>query len=657
MKFVFGFSAVAMVATFALSCGGGDPPGGVDVKYGYDNSPGEHGMDYIPSDDNVRPDDPGQDRDCTLAFDYVDEFQDPTGGCRIKMNFNQSWEVRAKYAECEEGFAGELVTFEVVGETEPGVCTILYDNVYTDTYGVAASTLRSGNKRGQCEVRACIADTDICLDYSVCVEIKDPNPLTVGFETYTGQHPLLDTGKIVIYKQEGPASPVCASVDPLNLPQGGYGTPDMSILNSFAFKTLPNLDKDLTQTWTVVGVAWESSDQNKTIRAWGCKEVTVEWMGMRTAFIELKDIPPRLVGTYDLDSEFDLVSGLPPNVATVINFIIDFFQNPTGALLKLMCDPNLGGSYLETICEYLFIDPKKPELDSLSWIGSIASELMNAILIGLLVDNCPDQNRPETCADIIKVGGDVGSILRKFHLLSTVRCDTEPDRVTRSTTCFEVWHTVVLRWTLGKDCELFDPECGKMQLSFYAIPGIGAAVSANMQVSLDDKNRLAVEKHPIDLKYGAIINFAIEKILLPQIFGDGSDGLPAVDSYESLIGSLLAGKGCLVSNNCCQTFATNLINQTGPAAGLTTNLVKGACDALIQTGSVYLRNFLVGLDATPQNFTLGTPVGQPCQLYDANRDMKFDAWGKSNDPCLWDAGLKIGGTTYSPDGTFFGVRP
>ncbi|MBM4389303.1 MAG: hypothetical protein FJ088_16330, partial [Deltaproteobacteria bacterium] len=93
-----------------------------------------------------------------------------------------------------------------------------------------------------------------------------------------------------------------------------------------------------------------------------------------------------------------------------------------------------------------------------------------------------------------------------------------------------------------------------------------------------------------------------------------------------------------------------LTNQT---FGLTKNLVEGACDALITTGSTYLRNMLMSLDAEPDNFSIGTK--EPCKTYDTKNKMKIDALGNKMKQCLWDAKLKVGGSYYDPDGTFYGT--
>jgi len=381
-------------------------------------------------------------------------------------------------------------------------------------------------------------------------------------------------------------------------------------------------------------------------------------------------IPSKLVGSYDVTTTLNMVSGLPPQVAVVINYIIDFLDSPTGATLKLMCDPAIwgsGGSALQGLCSNIFVDTAHPDINNLTTIGTIAKDIMDANVKTLLESQCPDKANPGTCSEEFGSVQNVGDILRKLTLWSTMTCTKEPDPTGLIALggCSEKWHTVVIRWTLGKSCGSSDPTCGDVPLSLASMPGLTGAITADIEARLVEKNtKLAITRHPVDLKYGALLDFVLEKVLLPQVFGDGSDGLPAVDSFEAMIGSLLAGNACLAINSCCHDFAVNLVRQTGGALGI--NLVEGACDSLITTGGNYVRKFLTGLDTTTGNFTIGTPVAdgakyptdQPCAFADKNSDMKFDALGgqPADQQCVWDVMLTLGGFDYHPEAIFYGIR-
>ena len=57
-------------------------------------------------------------------------------------------------------------------------------------------------------------------------------------------------------------------------------------------------------------------------------------------------------------------------------------------------------------------------------------------------------------------------------------------------------------------------------------------------------------------------------MVLPQVFGNGDDGGPVIDSYEEMIQSLVGGQECLDpswqnenSKDCCDQFAENITGQ------------------------------------------------------------------------------------------------
>ncbi len=643
-----------------VACGGGSPQSGLDIVYDLGNDPLDGWVSDQPNGDSSRDPNSIDTGPCeeAMALDYVDEQDDPDNDYHYIVSLGARRDIRAKAHECGKGVDDVGVEFTLVEESYEGACTLDVGYTWTVDGGLVIDGVQGGNRRGSCLVKACLDDGETCLDFRILIFPKDPDPLIVGIREYHGDYPQLDTFKVLLFKEGSTASPTCEDLLPGALPTATTESAAVSIMSLAKFKQLPKLDTELSQTYTVLAQCWESKDLDKTVRAYGCKDdVRVEWGDSRYVEIDCSDIPPRIVGSYDLTSTFDLVSGLPPKVADVVDVIIGLFQNPTGQILLLMCHPKFGAVGGSSFCNYLFEDLKDPTLDNMKSVGTIVSDIINAILLGLLADNCPGDD-PELCTNIFQIGGDVGDILKKFQLKSTMTCTKEPDKngLLPMGTCREVWHTVILKWTLGKDCDPLDDECGAITLSMSAIPGIENAVAANIEAQLLPGYKLAIAKHPLDLKYGALVNFAIEKILLPQVFGSGQDGLPAVDSYEKLIGSLLAGRDCIYAGTCCAEFAANLLGGTS-APGLTTNLIEGACDALINTGSEYLRSTLIGLDSTPQNFQIGTPLGDPCQMFDHNKDMRFDALGAKNKPCNWDAGLTIGGAVYDPEGIFYGTRP
>ena len=619
-------------------------------------------IQYDMSSDPTSTDRPDQGL-CQEAkkLDFVLEVGDddkPCKGqniCNIVLSYTEDRDLDLQLTQCGNPVSGAGITFEEQGDAN-GLGQLAAPLVYTGANGIGSNNVKNTKAAtGQFQVKVCVdgAPEIECIYYNIAITPKGVVPLSVGFDDYKGAYPLIDVARVYLFKQGGNGKPTCDDLKIDNLPTATVVSQSVSISQTAQFPQLPNLETEKTQHYTVVGLAQAG---NGPVQAHGCedgstpgKPTKVEWGGKTYVELSLVDIPPKLVGSYDINNTFDLVSGLPPEVATVVYTITGFFENPGAQIMLLICQA--GGTTLEDFCGFMFDDPNNPAINDLTTTGDVAFQIINALLIGILESYCPFDD-PTLCGKIYWTASDVTEILTKFQILSTFQFSEEPDATgyLPESACKEVWHTLRIRWTLGLDCPPADDNCGWKNLSFNAIPGIEETVSANFEAHLIDNSKLDITEHTLNLKYGALVNFAIEKLLLPQVFGDGSDGLPAVDSYEDLIGSLLAGKACLQTNDCCYVFAENLTNQT---FGLTLNLVEGACEALMTVGATYLRDMLLGLDAQPDNFTIGTAT--PCQLYDNNKDMNFDGFGKKTDPCVWDAKLVVGGATYNPDGTFWGT--
>jgi hypothetical protein len=638
------------------SCGGGTAGSQfqdvivVDTGLDSDVPVGDIGVDYVQHDmvDGTCLEKP--------VFSFVEETgatRKPCKGepiCDEILNYNGDMMLRVQLTQCGSGIVQKQINWEIINDTL-SLGTLDAKYTYTDQDGIAENRVHVGGKVGKFQVKICVQGMEevSCLYYNIAVTPKGIEPLTVGFAQYTGMY-LLDMGKVFLFKQDKTSKPKCSDLNIGNLPTATLSSPDILLTQPAVFSELPDLETDQVQNYTIVGLARQGTGP---VQAYACNDTDgrVEWGGTRYVELQLIDLLPSLKGSYDITNTFDLVSGLPPNVANVVYAIIGFFQNPTAELMLLIC--KAGGQSLQDFCGYLFSDPQNPSIDQLTSTGDIVFQIVNAILIGILQQNCPYEQDPTLCTKIYWTGKDVSEILTKFQLLSTFTFSQEPDKdgYLPSSACSERWHTLRIRWTLGLDCPPNDDTCGWRNIPLGG-SGLPDVITGTFEATVSvQKGQPAMEikPHVLLLKYGALVNFAIEKLLLPQMFGDGSDGLPAVDSYEALIGSLLAGRECLVTNDCCSKFAEQVTQQT---FGLTKNFVEGACQALIQTGAQYLRQQLTSLDTETGNFTIGTK--EPCTLYDVNKDMKIDAFGKKDDQCLWDARLLVGGTTYSPNGTFYG---
>jgi hypothetical protein len=576
--------------------------------------------------------------------------------CYFEMSYNQERTFKVIYFEDNLAVPSQEIQWELMNAQDPdtGATIVTIDTASSGTNGegIASVKVTTKDKMGQFALKATAVSNKFKvppLYFDIVVVPKQVEPLTVKFK-HEGAA-IFDVTKGYLFLQKN-GKPGCKDIDPNAPPMADKASPEFNdIMETWKVPNFPDLTPTNPLMYTVIATAYKVGGP---VLAYGCDDVTalVEFGKSKMVTVVLHDVPPKYKGKYQVTNHFDMLSALPDNVENVVNIVIDFFNNPTAGLMELTCV--LGNSTLMDLCELFFNNPQDPSVNDLTAVGSIASQVINAILYSLLKDNIG--------GDIWFTGKDVGNILRDIEIHSTITLKAEPD----STGYFspevteEEWHTVSFQWTLGEDCNPLDPECGLKSYSFNAIGQdvVMAQFEAQVEGYLMGKfDKLVIYPHSLNFKYGAFLNFVIEKLLLPMIAGDGSDGLPVVDSYEKLFGSLVGGKECLQLNNCCEVFATEMAGQAG---SWVEPVIESGCNALIPLGASYLRNFLIGLDAnTGDAFTIGTKDGEPCTLYDSDNNQVIDTWGKEKPieaRCKWDVLLKLGGTDVQFDAEFWGTR-
>ncbi|MBM4397193.1 MAG: hypothetical protein FJ087_16105 [Deltaproteobacteria bacterium] len=651
----FGLAVLCVLALALAACGGGSTTQKI-VCPGQPDGICPEAIDGpdVPAEGVIGPE--GTTTTKTLEFkDPTDDLGQATAGKKsynATVYYNEKKSLSVLYKNGGNPVSGAAIDYIVKPEgTDLGQLSA--GMAYTGDDGIGAVDVQAADKEGDFTVSACVnGEADVpCLTFKIHVTCKGcgDDPLTVGFDDYKGAYPMIDLAQVLIFKQGADGKPKCADLKLGALPPATIASKDQGLDSNFVFKALPGLDKDGTQTYSIVGMAREGD--TGPVQAWACDDTqgVVKYKEKKYVLLTWKDVAPRLAGSYEITSTFDLSSGLPPDIRNVVDTITGFFLSPTGEVMKLFCAASGSSGSLADFCGYLFQDKANPDPTKLTTTGQVVFDIIDGVLLALMDKYCPFEDK-SLCSKVFWTAKDVSSSIEKFQIIATFTFATEPDDSGAVKDVKEVWHSVRLRWTLGMDCPPDDDACGWKKFSFSAIPAIAESVAGKSDVTLAN-GRISIAEHKITMKYGALVNFALEKWLLPSLFGDGSDTLPAVDSYEALVGSLLAGKACLTDMSCCETFAEEVTNT--PGTGVTKTLVKSACDALIQYGGKYLRDKLNALDATPDNFTLATE--EPCRIEDKNKDMKFDAIGSKIEPCKWDSTLRVGSFDYKPVGTFYGT--
>lgn len=475
----------------------------------------------------------------------------------------------------------QTLGWEIIGMSEGSVIDARQSN--TNASGVATIQVNSAAREAQFEVEV-TATNDVAvapIRFTVNVESKEFASYRVlvnynGVRRYTNNNI-----KVSLYEMPDD----CADFNPLR-PGTAFRSekrrPDaMGFPMNFTFTNLPNGSR-----YTAVAVAFAAeSDTVEVIGSYGCnaeRPEIVDGNNPDPVVVEMTDLLPEIGGTWAVTSRFDLTEALPENVLNILNPILDFFTDPEGTLISLLS---------EFIQEQFGLD-----------IGAIQGLLEGIAedLLGALIDN------NETVRDVLTAGGDISEILRNFNLEGSIIIPEDSIAENGLITDARIVYTNFgYRWRLNCESDQEyeeNPACGDAFIPFgdAGLTPIEAnwngAISPNANFDPNTGriwfHELTVNDHRLDLNYGQIIGYLIEKVALPLLFD------PTIDSLNALLGQFV---------DCADIFSDNSTFET-------------VCETAIEQVSIILRDQLNSLSINSDNFTIGTPPESACALYEQEDD-------------------------------------
>lgn len=571
--------------------------------------------------------------------------------CSLLLSTNSQRSLEVRYSVAGAPMPSAVVYYEIT-EDPMGLGSLTALSAYTDDQGVSSIDVKSVKpSQGEFVVKAFVLDETIApLYFDIVVSTKSQVPLTIS-TTYAGESSL-SSWIVRLYAQDGSGEPSCAA--PMDLYDATVPatiqSPPKQLSQTAKFLEFPGLPEGGQQRYTVLAF---SENLEGTLLAWGCDDLAavVSTSTSTTVTVPLVDRPPSFSGTYNVTTYLDLTTGVPEPYKSTVDIVLGLFESPAGQLLSLACSIATTDSTLEDLCGFVYADPEAPSLDALTATGAVVVDLINGAISDLTADSA--------WGAALTVGKDVADMLTGLRLHATLTFSTEPgpDRAWTVDETAESWDGVTLKWGLDANCDPeTDESCGEKSLFLSAIQP--EAVAASFVASLDDDLRLSIAEHNLNLYYGALLDAVLQKLVLPLAAGDGSDGQPAIDSYEDLILMLVGGgKECLdptSESTCCEQLVESIQGQIVLPGQSTAQVIESACDQLVDAGADWLSDSLNGLDS-PDGLLIGT--ASPCPSYDVDADLTIDAFGskESDEMCQWS--LTVGGDApVSFDASFFAVR-
>lgn len=307
-------------------------------------------------------------------------------------------------------------------------------------------------------------------------------------------------------------------------------------------------------------------------------------------------LPLTVTGTYQLDSQFNIVDGLPGTVGTVVNTILDMTDDPTDPATWLI-DKAMENVDSDTIRD--LVDALRPGLDG----------YLNDVLLS---------SSPGFVSTFVNVANDLGQVARKFGVTSTLA-------VTQGGPDASELHAQHTMTGLVFVIDGVRYEYTMAELSMSEV------VSNDIQAGLVAETKLTVGDHTLPVSYGAMLMFALDHIIIPAID-------PWSHSLEELFNAYVD----------CATIGWTISDYVGWGSP---GLYESACQTALAAAAAYVEDQIRGIDGTATALV----IHGEAKPVDTNGDRTVDKLQGG----LWEGVIQFGSlesVLAKPDQKFVGER-
>jgi hypothetical protein len=267
-------------------------------------------------------------------------------------------------------------------------------------------------------------------------------------------------------------------------------------------------------------------------------------------------------GDYELESDFDLVDGVPGPVGDVVNALLDATDDPTDPSTWVI-DAILTAIDNQAISDA--IGGMRPQLDV----------ILNQVLLA---------SSPDFVPTIIEVGDDLGQVARHFGAFSTLSVGRDIDRGLLAT------HTI--------DSFVFTIDGEPHEYTLDELEH-GESRAEQIKLRLRGQTKLGIDNHELPVAYGHLLVFVLDHAIIP-----------AIDPDASNLGELLVE---LVD---CAAVGERLSDEIGIGPPIVYEL---ACKAGLAVVGTAIEDQLSRLDATTR-----LVIGGDARPQDVNSDDTID---------------------------------
>ncbi len=270
-----------------------------------------------------------------------------------------------------------------------------------------------------------------------------------------------------------------------------------------------------------------------------------------------------VTGTYQIDSEFDLISSMPGTVGEVSNTFIEMTDDPYDPATWLI-DTILAewdGGVVEDI-----VEGARPALDA--WMHE---EML--------------ERAPDIVAQLVDVGDQFGQVTRAFGVNSTLEVAGDSGDGLAATHTAMGYHFSINgsqeAWTLDE-----------LERDPVAVEGVGVEF---------DGSRVSMSEHSIPLQYGGFLDMVLDDVIIPEVNPNASD---LGDLFLTLVNCPAIG---------ARVYAELEFGNAG--------LYEGLCEMGLETGAGFIMDKLVSIDEQAQVRLI---INGSARATDSSGDRKID---------------------------------
>jgi hypothetical protein len=187
-------------------------------------------------------------------------------------------------------------------------------------------------------------------------------------------------------------------------------------------------------------------------------------------------VPYKVEGTYTMDSQFDIVTGLPGKIGEVIRMFVDMTDSPNDPATWLI-DTLLKAADSTAVTNG--VNAFRPGLDA----------FLNTLL---------KNNAPEIVKDFLALATNFSDNARRFGISSELQVYKAPDGSLLGK------HTVT---------GIFLRIGGQRSNYSLAEAGMPAIVVDRVPLRIENNNKLVIDAHALPVSYGKVLVFAMNKII------------------------------------------------------------------------------------------------------------------------------------------------